>query len=456
MPLTRFFALVVTLSVLASCTAPLATPLPTPTASTPTPSPSISTPSPSPTATPEPTRLVGTALVPTLTPRSQFASLGITLDLPGQIGQPAESRVWRAEAFVADSLYASRAATALGMSGDGFVGAAPGGGPAWRLWWSSDGALAVNTASGEVLYFAGTRDDGPRPAGAAQADPAGALESLVRALGSNAGFGPQPGYLKAFRGTEATASLMEFADGTWTSPGSRDAAIIFPRYNDPLQRELTIYDTDEVGLITSRLRPVGLVHRPLGPLVGGEIYRITTFGDAVKELRASPQRFLRLLSVAPNEPVTLAVNAAEVVFGYAWAQTLPGDLRRAGRTLVPVWVFPAAGTTASGAFVSAMFTVDAVVPEMRAPLASGVLSVDADFLLRRQLAQLGARRPEHRDPKLVAQEFIGPACAVELTAQDADRYAGAATCNGAGVTLTVSRAFPGLPESIWYVSDLRK
>lgn len=448
--------MVVTLSLLASCTLPLATPSPTPTASTRTPSPST-TPSPSATATPEPTRLMGTALVPTLIPKSEFASLAITLDLPGAIGQPAESRVWRAEAFVADSLHASRVATALGMSGAGFVGAAPGGGPAWRLWWSSDGALAINTESGEVLFFAGARDDGPRPAGPAQADQAGALESLVRVLGSNASFGPQPGYLKAFRGTEATASLMEFAGGTWTSPGTRDAAIIFARYNDPLQRELTIYDTDEVGLFTSRLRPVGLVHRPIGRLVGGEIYQITTFGDALKELRASPQRFLRLLSVAPNEPVTIAVNAAEVVFGYAWAQTLPGDLRRAGRTLVPVWVFPAAGTTASGAFVSAIFTVDAVVPEMRAPPASGALNIDADFLLRQQLAQLGGRRPEPRDAKQVAQDFIGPGCgAVELLAQDADRYTGAATCNGARVTLTVSRAFPGLPESIWYVSDLRK
>jgi hypothetical protein len=94
---------------------------------------------------------------------------------------------------------------------------------------------------------------------------------------------------------------------------------------------------------------------------------------------------------------------------------------------------------------------------MRAQPASGALKIDADFLLREQLAQLGGRRPERRDPKQVAQDFIGPGCsAVELTAQDADRHTGAATCNGQRVTFTVSRAFTGLPESIWYVSDLRK
>jgi hypothetical protein len=250
---------------------------------------------------------------------------------------------------------------------------------------------------------------------------------------------------------------VEIVGGTWTAAGSRDAAIIFPRYLDPYRLELTIYDTDEVGLFTSSLRPVGLVHRPLGRLFGGEIYSINTFGDAIKELRASPQRYLRFLSVAPNESLTLTVNAAEVVLGYAWAQTTASDLRRAGRTLVPVWVFPAAGRTASGTQANALFTVDAVVPAMRAPPASGALNIDADFLLRQQLTQLGGHRPELRDPKKVAQEFIGPGCtAVELTPVDADRQSGTATCSGQRITFTVSRAFPGLPESIWYVSDLRK
>ncbi|HET6701893.1 MAG TPA: hypothetical protein VFH14_08825, partial [Gemmatimonadaceae bacterium] len=291
----------------------------------------------------------------------------------------------------------------------------------------------------------------------ARADPSGALERLVVGLGSGATFALTPGYVHTFRGVEATASLVEIAGGTWTTLGSRDAAVLFPRYKDPLGLELTVYDTDEVGLFTSRLRTVGLVHRPLGRLVGGEIYPINTFGDAVKELGAAPERFLRLLSVAPSEPVTLAIDPATAVHGHAWAQSQPSDLRRAGRTLVPVWVFPAVGKTASGVDVTALFTVDAVVPTMRGQPASGALNIDADFLLRQQLAQLGGRRPESRDPKQVAQDFIGPGCsAVELTAQDADRYTGAATCNGQRVTFIVSRAFPGLPESIWYVADLRK
>ncbi len=400
---------------------------------------------------------MGTAPVPTLNSKIEFASLQLTLDLPTGIGQPAESRVWRAEPFVADGTYVSRAATALGMSGPGVVGAAPGTSPPWRLWWATDGALAVNTASGEILFFSGGRDDGPRPPGPAQADPAGALESLVKVLGSNASFTRQPGYVWAFRGAEATVSLVEIAGGSWTAPGSRDAAIIFPRYVDPYGLELGIYDTDEVGLFTSRQRPVGVVHRPLGRLAGGEIYAITTFGDAVKELRAAPQRFLRFLSTAPDEPLMLAVNAAEVVMGHAWAQTSASDLRRAGRTLVPVWVFPAAGQTASGFPVTALFTVDAVVPEMRAPPAAGAPSIDADFLLREQLTQLGGHQPSLREPKQVAQAFLGSACVeLELALLDADRYSGTATCNGVKASFTVSRAFPGLPESVWFVSDLRK
>jgi hypothetical protein len=447
----RTLVAVLSVALLASCLPARATPSPTPTAALTTIEPTRS-----PSPTPEPTRPV-TAPVPTLVPRSEFASLQITLDLPTQIGQPAEGRVWRAEPFVADSSYVAHAATALGMSGAGVVGAAPGGNPAWRLWWSDESVLAVNTASGEVLFFAGARDDGPRPPGPAQADPAGALESLVRVLGSNATFTSAPGYLRAFRGLEATASLVDIAIGTWAAPGSRDAAVIFPRYVDPLQLGITIYDTDEVGLFTSRLRPVGIVHRPLGRLTGGEIYAITTFGDATKELRAAPQRYLRLLSIAPGEPLTLSVNASDVVLGHAWAQTSASDLRRAGHTLVPVWVFPATGKTASGAEVSALFTVDAVIPEMRAQPASSVPSIDADFLLRQQLTQLGGHRPGLRDPKQVAQEFLGATCgAVELAALDADRYAGAAVCNGQRITLTVSRAFPGLPESVWYVSDSRK
>lgn len=449
----RVGAPVLGLCLLVSCTLPLATPTASPTIGA---VPTL-TPPPSATATPTPTRPMGTALVPTLVPRSEFASLQISLNLPTQIGQPAEGRVWRAEPFAADSSYVPHAATALGLSGDGVVGAAPGGNPAWRLWWTDESVLAVNTASGEILSFAGGRDDGPRPPGPAQADPAGALERLVRVLGSNAMFTPQPGYLGAFRGAEATASLVEVTGGTWTAPGSRDAAVIFPRYTDPLGLELTIYDTDEVGLFTSRLRPVGIVHRPLGRLLGGEIYAITTFGAAVREMGAAPQRFLRFLSVAPGEPLTLTVNAAEVVMGHAWAQTSPSDLRRAGRALVPVWVFPAAGRTASGALVTALFTVDAVIPEMRAPPTSNALNIDADTLLREQLTQLGGHRPGLRDPKQVAQEFLGASCAaVELAALDADRYTGMATCNGQKTTFTVSRAFPGLAESIWYVSDLRK
>ncbi|HEV8669726.1 MAG TPA: hypothetical protein VGS01_03210 [Candidatus Limnocylindria bacterium] len=441
------------LGLLVSCTLPLATPSSSPTTI------ATATASPAPTATPTPvaTATRGTVLVPTLAPRSEFASLQISLELPTQIGQPAEGRVWRSEPFAADSSYVAHAATALGVSGAGIVGAAPGGNPAWRLWWTDEGVLAVNTASGEILFFAGGRDDGPRPPGPAQADPAGALESLVKVLGSNAGFAPSPGYLKAFRGGESTASLADIAGGTWTAPGNRDAAIIFPRYLDPQREEVTIYDTDEVGLFTSRLRPVGIVHRPLGRLVGGEIYPVTTLRDAVKELGAAPQKFLRFLSGTPDASLTLSVNVAEIVVGHAWAQTAPWDLRRAGRTLVPVWVFPAAGRTASGALVTALFTVDAVIPEMRSPTTSSALDIDADYLLRQQLTQLGGHLPTLRDPTLVAQEFLGASCvAIELAPVDADRYSGKTICNGVATTFTVSRAFPGLAQSIWYVSDLRK
>ena len=398
---------------------------------------------------------MGTAPVPALIPKSEFASLRITLDLPNAPGQPAEDRVWRAEPYVADSGYGARAASALGVTGGGVLGAAPGGGPAWRLWWSDDGVLAVNESSGEVLFFAGKRDDGPRPPGPAQADPAGALERVIKALGSNATFTPTPGYVGVFRGVEASAPLINI--GTWTVPGSRDAAVIFPRYKDPTGLDLTIYDTDEVGLFTSHLRSVGIVHRPLGRLVGGEIYPILPFGAAVKELGAAPQRFLRLLSVAPSEPVTLTIDPATAVHGHAWAQASTLDLRRAGRTLVPVWVFPATGKTASGVDVTALFTVDAVVPEMREQPASGVLSIDADFLLREQLSQIGGHRVGLRDPSQVAQEFLGAVCgAIELTLLDADRYSGTATCNGVRISLTVSRAFPRLPNSIWYVGDSHK
>lgn len=445
----RFMAVVLALAVLASCTSPPVTASPAPSIS--------STLRPSPTPTPVPTRLMGTAPVPTLLPRSEFASLRISLVLPTVIGQPAEDRVWRPEPFVADAAYVARAAAALGATGPGVVGAAPGGDPAWRLWWTSDSTLAVNTGSGEVLFFAGTRDDGPRPPGPAQADPAGALERVVGAIGSDATFALTPGYLHTFRGGEATASLVELAGGTWTTPGSRDTAMLFPRYRDPFGLSVTTYDTDEVGMFTSRLRTVGLVHRPLGRLVGGEIYPINTFGDAVKELGAAPERFLRFLSVAPSERLSLPIDPATAVLGHAWAQSQPTDLRRAGRTLVPVWVFPAVGKTASGVEVTALFTVDAVVPQMRARPASGALNIDADFLLRQQLTQLGGHRPELRDPRKVAQDFIGAGCeAVALTSLDADRYGGAATCNGQRIALTVARAFPGLAESIWYVSDPRK
>ena len=452
----RSIAVVLCATLLVAClpAAPVPSARPTDAVATltPTPSPTLAA-----TATPDLSRRIGTALVPTLLPRSEFASVQITLDLPTQVGQPAEGRVWRAEPLTVDSSYIAHAATALGASGAGVVGAAPGGNPAWRLWWSDESVLAVNTASGEILFFAGARDDGPRPPGPAQPDPAGALESLARVLGSSAGFAPTPGYIKAFRGAESTASLTDIVGGTWTAPGSRDAAIIFPRYLDPVRTEVTIYDTDEVGLFTSRLRPVGIVHRPIGRLVGGEIYPVTTLRDAVKELGAAPQKFLRFVSAPLDAPLTLSVNVAEIVLGHAWAQSAPSDLRRAGRTLVPVWVFPAAGRSASGTLVTALFTVDAVIPEMRAPPTSSALNVDADSLLRQQLAQLGGHQPALRDPKQVAQDFMGPFCGiVELTVVDADRYSGKATCNGVATTFNVSRAFPGLADSIWYVSDLRK
>ena len=124
--------------------------------------------------------------MPTLVPRTDFAGLAITISTPPGLGQPAEGIVWTVDPYVADSAYVARAMSVFGASGPGYLSRTPGGAgigsaPAWRLW-SGDGVLAVNETSGEVIFLAGRRDDGPFTSGPAQHDPAPAVEPLFAVI----------------------------------------------------------------------------------------------------------------------------------------------------------------------------------------------------------------------------------------------------------------------------------
>jgi len=208
------------------------------------------------------------------------------------------------------------------------------------------------------------------------------------------------------------------------------------------------------------------VHRPLAAVSLGPIHDINTtalYRDTVRELKSAPERYLRLLSIPPTtEPMTLRVETSAVRVGHAWAGAAPGELTHEHDTLVPVTMFYASGTTASGAPVSAMFTVDAMKPEFRSPVPSAVVNITADDLLKRQLGvTLGGHRPELMSAEgVLRDELPGFACAAGsyvLTPAGDNTSVATLTCpNGARITLTLSRAFPGLVNSIWYVASVSK
>ena len=407
----------------------------------------------------------GTALVPTLLPLAQFSSLPIALTVPVAPGQPAESVVWGTAPFRPDAGYAARIAASFAVTGDGTIGAAPGGSAPWRLWLGAK-ILAINERSGDVLFFDPTADDGPATPGPAQRDPADIFNRLLAPTGTVVDLTLPSSQVRAFRGAESIANSVSVMDGSWLGPGTRSGVVLFaspPNPYDPIHYPgAVIYDSDELALLTSSGRPVEIVHRPFGTLTGGQIYPVTPYGQAAAELRADPKRFLRFLSAPSGEAVTLRVPTDGARVGYAWGGGTPGDLTRARRTLVPVWEFLAEGTSASGQPVSAMFTVDAVVPELRMPAASAALTTDADALLRLQLSvSLGGHEPWRMSASEVARNELrsfglAASTAPGVSMQDADTALVSATDGARSVNFTLRRAFPGLANSIWYVSEVRR
>lgn len=455
--------------VLGACVAPPATPEPAalPTeARTPAVGATAATPAALPSASPTVAfipAVEGTTRVPTLRPNAAFADTRITLKTPAGTGQPSQSWVWETEPFHPDAAYVSKVATTFGVTGPGTLGPALGGSGPWRIW-LGEKVLAVSEGDGTVLFFDPKADDGPRPPGAAQMDPAGALERLLSSIGARtADYVPDPSWLGPFRGASSSVSLADTPlDGSWAFSGDPDGAVLFPNYPNPWDPVhlpgARIYDADEMALLTSKGRPVYFAHRPIGRLVGGEVYWVTLFGDAVKELAAAPQRYLRFVSAPTGGKLDLTVDGNDVRHGFAWAETAPGDLTRSRAALVPVWTFLAKGTNASGAPVTAMFVVDAVLPEMRRAPAGRLLNTDADLLTRRQLTvSVGGHRPQLMSPDGAVQDELGACYATATTTMvDVDTASASATCNGAPVSLTVKRAFPGLSGSIWYVSGSQK
>ncbi|HEY8730809.1 MAG TPA: hypothetical protein VIN69_02390 [Candidatus Limnocylindria bacterium] len=389
----------------------------------------------------------------------------LTLTVDDHIGQPSESIVWTTKPYQPDAGYAARVASALGLQGPGTVGDAPGGSAPWRLWLGPK-VLAVNERTGDVLFFDPTVDDGPRPDGAAQHDPAFDVARTLTALGTTIDVMSTPSRNPVFRGTDALSVAQSVMDGSWLGPGYRDGVVLFtdaPNPYDPIYYPgTTIYDTDELGLVTSKGRPVEIVHHPFGTLSGGSIYPITTYRDAANALRANPKAYLRLLSAPLGEPVTLHVLPDGARIGSAWAGGTAGDLTRASRTLVPVWEFLAEGTSASGKAVSAMFTVDAVLPEFRAPAESAAPAVDADALLRTQLSvSVGGHQPDRMSVSATAKaELIGlgfPAStSPSVVMVNADTASVTANDGQRTIGFTLRHAFPGLTNSIWYLQDVRK
>jgi hypothetical protein len=394
---------------------------------------------------------------------AQYATTPVTLAVEDHPGQPAESIVWTTTPYQPDAGYAARVATSLGVQGVGRLGDAPGTSAPWRLWLGPK-VLAVNERTGDVLFFDPRADDGPRPEGAAQHDTAPDFAGILGALGTTIDITSTPG--RIFRGTETVSFAAPVMDGSWLGPGDRDGVVLFAEAANPhdpiFEPGTTIYDTDELALLTFKGRPVQIVHHPFGALSGGAIYPITTYRAAANELRANPNNFLRILSGPLGEAVTLHVLPDSARVGSAWAGGTPGALTRAARTLVPVWEFLAEGTSARGRFVRALFTVDAVLPEFRAPITSSALALDADALLRTQLStSVGGHQPGRTSvPDTAMTELMGlglPASTTpSITMIDADTASVTATAGQRTIGLTLRRAFPGLANSIWYLRDARK
>lgn len=459
--------LVVALTLVNACAPTTAVPSPSPQAS-PTlsfaaASPTVSPSRPTPAAYPSLPR--PTTPIPAMRPLPQYAGLALTLTVEDHIGQPSESIVWTTKAYRPDAGHVARAAAALGVEGPGTVGDAPGGSAPWRLWLGAK-VLAVNERTGDVLFFDPKADDGPRPNGPAQRDPALFLSTILASLGTTVDVTPEPGRNPVFRGTDSLWIAEPAMEGSWLGPGDRDGVVLFadaPNPYDPIYEPgTTIYDSDELGLVTSNGRPVEIVHHPFGTLSGGAIYPITTYRDAANELREDPKAYLRLLSAPLGEAVTLHVLPDGARVGSAWAGGAPTALTRAGRTLVPVWEFLAEGTSASGTFVRAMFAVDAVLPEFRAPATSAALALDADALLGRQLSvSVGGHEPwrmsAFQTAKSELASFGFPATTdPSLVMIDPDTASVTASDGQHTIGFTLRRAFPGLANSVWYLRDVRK
>jgi hypothetical protein len=435
----------------------------TPASSTPTPtaSPSATGP-PSATTSPLATIARGSSLVPPIVSRAQYGDISITLDIPDRPGQPAEDLVWRVDPFKPPAGYAARIASVLGLSGPGVVsempaGAAPGSNGPWRLWFG-DQVLAVNETSGEVYYFDPNANDGAPPPGPAQRDPADVLRLLLGSFGWSADLQPDPSGVHAFRGTEVTARADPVISGSWLRPGYRETAVLFPRYANSLVQLQHggpwIYGSDQMALLTSKGRPAEIIHRPAGAIAGAEIYRITTFGQARSELLAAPSRYLHFLSNPTGEPLKLTFGDAYL--GSTFVGFTGGGLTHNGQLLVPVWVFTASGTSASGLPVEALFVIDAVLPELRAQGLGGTASTSADLLLRLQLDTLAGQNKELLTALGAARYFLAAACEPTIATQDTDSATGTLACSSPTISFTVKRAFPGLASSIWYLAESHK
>jgi hypothetical protein len=436
----------------------------TPATSTPT---AIASPSatatPSATASSLPTIARGSSLVPPIVSRAQYGDISITLDIPDRPGQPAEDLVWHVDPFKPTAGYAARIASVLGLAGPGILsempaGAAPGSNGPWRLWFG-DQVLAVNETSGEVYYFDPNANDGAPPPGPAQRDPADVLRLLLGSFGWSGNLTPTPGGVTAFRGTEVTARADPVISGPWLGPGYRETAVLFPRYANPLIQLQHggpwVYGADHMALLTSKGRPAEIVHRPAGAITGAEIYRITTFGQARSELLAAPSRYLHFLSNPTGEPLKLTFGDAYL--GSTFAGFTGGGLTHNGQLLVPVWVFTASGTSASGVPVEALFMVDAVLPELRAQGLGGTANTSADLLLRLQLDTLAGENTELLTARGAIRHFLDTTCGPIIEREDADTASGTVTCQlGPTISFTVKRAFPGLASSIWYLAESHK
>jgi hypothetical protein len=385
--------------------------------------------------------------------------MAITLDIPDRAGQPAEDIVWHVDPFKPEPGYAARIASVLGLTGQGIVGAVPAGGAPgsngpWRLWFG-DKVLAVNETSGEVYYFDPSATDGPAPVGPARRDPADVLRLLLRDFGWTHAQPPSPAGIATFRGTEVTARAELIINGSWLRAGYRETVVLFAQYPHPTdpsrQPGPRVYGSDHLGLLTATGRPAEIVHRPAGQITGGEVYPITPFGRARSELLASPLRYLHFLSNPTGEALKLTVGDAYQ--GSAWSGFSGGGLTHNGQLLIPVWVFPASGTTASGVPVDAIFIVDAVIPALRAQGLGGTTNTNADTLLRYQFDTLAGQNKELLTAGGAARYFLGTACEITTATQEVSA-SGTMNCGGSITSFTMLRAFPGLgSSSIWYLSE---